>query len=212
MKAKCKKCGSEILEYTEGASFHVYFEQERKISDYDTLEKLFDYFDVGVDDIDDLDSAEHWINNVRCTNCKKLLNDDEWTIEYDSKNDLTLEDMIEKLDYDPLDKDEKYHSYLCRDLCDTYPTYFDVWWNPDKFDWENSSKYLCEYCSQHFDKWWDPDKFNYIQCSTKLIKYCSEYFNKWWDPDKIKLPLNGIDYLKKYCSEYKDIWKLKFEK
>ncbi len=43
---------------------------------------------------------------------------------------------------------------------------------------------LVERCSQHFDKWWDPEKFDWDE-SWALAKYCSQHFQ--WKLDGIRL-------------------------
>ena len=73
----------------------------------------------------------------------------------------------------------------------------------DKFDWKTSSYLLCKYFSKFFNVWWDPRKFNW-QYSDRLCLHCHEYFKIWWDPNKFDW--QSSNYLNVFCQEYKDIW------
>jgi len=100
-------------------------------------------------------------------------------------------------------KDVWWSNYNSRDLCFYYSRYFDEWWDPDRFDWENKSWALSDYCSKHFDKWWDPDKFNQSTFNF-LAQECSEHFDKWWDPAKFNWDYSWT--LAAGCSSHFDKW------
>ena len=81
---------------------------------------------------------------------------------------------------------------------------FKNWWNTIDVDYcEMRLEYLCKYCNNNFEIWWDPDKFNWLWFHY-ICKYCSKYFLIWWDPDEFNWVY--IKSLKRHCSKHKDIW------
>ena len=99
-------------------------------------------------------------------------------------------------------KDEWLEKYDSKELCEKYPNKIKEWWNPEKFDWEDSWA-LAKYCSNYFNIWWDAKKFNW-EGSCILAQYCTNYFNIWWDADKYDWEDSWV--LAKFCSKYFKIW------
>ena len=99
----------------------------------------------------------------------------------------------------------QYSATDSRYLCEYFSRYFDIWWDPDKFNWKEASHYLCYYCRNYFDDWWDPDKFDWEKGSRYLCECHSDYFNNWWDSDKFNWE-DASYALCKYCHKYFDIW------
>ena len=97
-----------------------------------------------------------------------------------------------------LTKDEWWGNYRCTILCQYHSDNFDEWWDPDKYEWSQSSWALAQFCPKHFDKWWNPDKFDW-GASSYLAMYCPEYFSEWWDINKFDWEL-GSDNLSIYCA------------
>ena len=79
-----------------------------------------------------------------------------------------------------------------------------MWWDPNRFDWDDISPRLAIHCSDHFLKWWNPDKYNWTCGSWALAEYCSQHFSIWWDP--LRFNQADIDYLERNCVQYKHIW------
>jgi len=94
-------------------------------------------------------------------------------------------------------KEEYWEKYESDKLCDTYPDYFDIWWDREKFDWLYSYA-LAEFCNDHFDKWWDENKFDWSD-SYALARHCNNHFDIWWNPDKFDWENDSVD-LVQYCS------------
>tara|TARA_Y100000310_G_C20681143_1_gene816007 strand:- start:916 stop:2250 length:1335 start_codon:yes stop_codon:yes gene_type:complete len=84
---------------------------------------------------------------------------------------------------------------------------FNIWWNPNQFDWENYSGFLCKELNFLFLDWWDPYKFNLEHHTNKLIKHCSNYFEIWWVyKNSLVLTPVSYGYLVSECSENIKKW------
>jgi len=58
---------------------------------------------------------------------------------------------------------------------------FTEWWNKvkDRIDWKESSNILCEYVPHRFDIWFDPEKFNWKDATKELMANCQNYKHIW---------------------------------
>ena len=63
------------------------------------------------------------------------------------------------------------------ELAKKYSTYFEILFNPNKFNWFYSWS-LCQYCSKYFEKWYNPNKFDWRQIYF-LKKHCRRYRHIW---------------------------------
>ena len=46
---------------------------------------------------------------------------------------------------------------------------------------------MAQFCSDKFDIWFDKDKFDYDDGSGTLAIFCSNKFDKWWNKNKLPL-------------------------
>jgi hypothetical protein len=57
------------------------------------------------------------------------------------------------------------------------------------------------YCNDHFDIWWDPERYNWSIYLNLLIEYCLDYIDVWWDLDKIKENSKNSDIMEIFDNE-----------
>ena len=107
-----------------------------------------------------------------------------------------------KNDFDKWFDPEKFDWNNSEFLAKYFTDQFDIWFDPEKFNW-NCSEYLAKFCSDHFDKWFDPEKFDW-DYSNYLAEFCSNQFDKWFDPEKYNW--NYSKNLAEYCSNHFDKW------
>ena len=93
-------------------------------------------------------------------------------------------------------KETWYKKYTCQELCKNHHKYFEEWWDPDLFDWEDSWA-LAEYCSEYFDIWWDPEKFDWSGSDT-MHKYMN-FFDSLWNTGNFNHKSN-LEKLIEHCS------------
>lgn len=98
-----------------------------------------------------------------------------------------------------------YDQILCFHLCTQHTSEFVKWWNPDKYDWEDSSWSLVQFCSDYFHAWWNPDRFNWKGSTWSLIQYRSRQLPEWWDSNKFNWQEDSYA-LAKFCTHYLHIW------
>ena len=55
---------------------------------------------------------------------------------------------------------------------------FELWFDPETFNWDHASYHLTQYCSSDFKLWWDADKFNWSE-GWALVIHCSEHRLTW---------------------------------
>ena len=83
---------------------------------------------------------------------------------------------------------------------------FDLWFDPETFDWHEGSWLLGAICSKYFNKWFDPDTFGWDMGASWSLPYsCSDCFDVWWDSEKYEWNDDGWA-LANYCSEHFDKW------
>jgi hypothetical protein len=90
------------------------------------------------------------------------------------------------------------------ELIKLYNHRFDDWWDPNKFNWFNHSTFLLQYAGDKFDKWWDPKRFNW-RASDILADMYASVFDKWWNPDMFRWDV-GSSNLAKSCSVHIKKW------
>ncbi|MCW1309777.1 MAG: hypothetical protein QXP04_03710 [Candidatus Nanoarchaeia archaeon] len=97
-----------------------------------------------------------------------------------------------------------YNGYSSVKLCKYHSKEFDVWWNPDKFDW-GASWALCKYIPDRFNIWWNPERFNWFGFGSRFLCQHLPKFNTWWDPTKFDWE-SGCGSLCKFLSDKFDTW------
>jgi hypothetical protein len=93
----------------------------------------------------------------------------------------------------------RYESDWFDNNCDT----IKQWFNPDTFDW-SWSELLAQYCFDYFEIWWDPEKYEWDGYSDYLVEFCPEHIKTWFDKDKFNW--NDGTLLFRHCVHDIDIW------
>ncbi len=105
--------------------------------------------------------------------------------------------------FDPETFDWHEGSWLLGAICSKY---FNKWFDPDTFGWDMGASWSLPYsCSDCFDVWWDSEKYEWNDDGWALANYCSEHFDKWWDADRFYWNSGGY-YLATGCMDWKYIW------
>lgn len=110
----------------------------------------------------------------------------------------------------------KEQTYIVMEECKDS---FQVWWDPQRFDWDSYSYFLPWHLKDKFEFWWDPKRFNWkpsalfakeedasiYSGSWALLSEMKEEFPKWWDPERFDWE-SCSSALPYECPEYFDYW------
>ena len=114
-----------------------------------------------------------------------------------------------------------YSKYYIPQLLIHAPDDFDLWWNPDKYDYSCFCPEFIEYVPEHFYKWFDKDKIPdsfWDKYSWAFAAELSDLFNDWFDKSKFNYGMNrykryksvrrhhGRHYLIQFCSDHFHKW------
>ena len=92
-------------------------------------------------------------------------------------------------------------------LCEYAPSQaFDVWWDPDEFNWERDSTFLIDNFSDRFDDWWDPERFNWKYSASLSRISMVKHWDTWWDPERFIYTESSVSSLAWAASHKFDIW------
>ncbi len=84
--------------------------------------------------------------------------------------------------------------------------YYDIWFDPDTFDWENNARYLAKLYMHKYDDWGKHCTTEHISYHVfYFIKYANETMDDWWDESFLEDSYYE-EKLLDYALDHIDVW------